>query len=63
VALDATLLRVVLVPALIVLAGRANWWWPARPRPAEPASAPALPSDGPGGLFEPETPAPGETRS
>jgi RND superfamily putative drug exporter len=28
VALDATLLRVVLVPALVVLAGRANWWWP-----------------------------------
>ncbi len=28
VALDATLLRLVLVPALVVLAGRANWWWP-----------------------------------
>lgn len=28
VALDATLLRMVLVPALVALAGRANWWWP-----------------------------------
>jgi RND superfamily putative drug exporter len=59
VALDATLLRVVLVPALIVLAGRANWWWPwggARPvrRVAEavaaagPAAVPTPPT-GPGG--------------
>jgi RND superfamily putative drug exporter len=33
VALDATLLRVVLVPALVVVAGRANWWWPFGSRP------------------------------
>ncbi len=28
VALDATLIRVVLVPVLMGLMGRANWWWP-----------------------------------
>jgi RND superfamily putative drug exporter len=28
VALDATLIRVVLVPILMGLLGRANWWWP-----------------------------------
>jgi RND superfamily putative drug exporter len=26
--LDATLIRVVLVPALMVVSGRWNWWWP-----------------------------------
>ncbi|WP_206506594.1 MMPL family transporter [Streptomyces chrestomyceticus] len=31
VLLDATLVRVVLVPAFIRLAGRANWWLPPRP--------------------------------
>jgi RND superfamily putative drug exporter len=30
VALDATLVRLVLVPALMALMGEANWWWPAR---------------------------------
>jgi putative drug exporter of the RND superfamily len=28
VALDATLVRLVLVPALMALMGDANWWWP-----------------------------------
>ena len=28
VALDATLIRLVLVPILMGLMGRANWWWP-----------------------------------
>ncbi|MGI8617860.1 MAG: MMPL family transporter [Gemmatimonadaceae bacterium] len=28
VALDATLIRVVLVPILMGLMGKANWWWP-----------------------------------
>jgi RND superfamily putative drug exporter len=28
VALDATLIRIVLVPALMVVSGRWNWWWP-----------------------------------
>ena len=30
VTLDATLIRVLLVPILMGLLGRANWWWPAR---------------------------------
>jgi len=30
VALDASLIRLVLVPALMKLAGRRNWWWPFR---------------------------------
>ncbi|HUK64886.1 MAG TPA: MMPL family transporter, partial [Dongiaceae bacterium] len=41
VALDATIIRVVLVPALMAVSGRWNWWWPwaggpqsARGRPA-----------------------------
>lgn len=28
VALDATLIRIVLVPALMKISGRWNWWWP-----------------------------------
>ena len=32
VALDATLIRIVLVPALMVLAGPWNWWLPGRSR-------------------------------
>lgn len=31
VALDATLIRVVLVPALMAISGRWNWWLPGRP--------------------------------
>jgi len=31
VALDASLIRVVLVPALMAISGRWNWWWPVRP--------------------------------
>ena len=33
VALDATLIRVVLVPALMTLSGRWNWWFPGRRAP------------------------------
>ena len=32
VALDATLIRVVLVPALMAISGRWNWWWPGATR-------------------------------
>ena len=32
VALDATLIRIVLVPALMKVSGRLNWWWPG-PQP------------------------------
>ena len=50
VLIDATLVRMVLVPAVMELLGRANWWlpgWLARLLPAgaaevtEPAAAPA----------------------
>lgn len=33
IALDATLVRLVLVPALMRLFGRWNWWLPGRARP------------------------------
>ncbi len=35
VALDATLVRMMLVPAVLRLAGRWNWWWPGRNEPTE----------------------------
>ncbi|MFA1551321.1 MMPL family transporter [Actinomadura chokoriensis] len=38
VAMDATIVRLVLVPALMSLLGHANWWWPGRSRP--PAAPP-----------------------
>ncbi|TYB40932.1 MMPL family transporter [Actinomadura chibensis] len=42
VAMDATIVRLVLVPALMSLLGHANWWWPgrSRPRPVPPDPAP-----------------------
>ena len=38
IALDATLVRLILVPAAMKLMGRWNWWMPelARPRPPRP---------------------------
>ncbi|NEA24927.1 MMPL family transporter [Actinomadura bangladeshensis] len=36
VAMDATIVRLVLVPALMSLLGHANWWWPGRSRPVPP---------------------------
>jgi RND superfamily putative drug exporter len=33
VALDATVVRLLLVPSLMKLLGRANWWWPFRSGP------------------------------
>ncbi|MEV3926018.1 MMPL family transporter [Actinomadura coerulea] len=36
VAMDATIVRLMLVPALMSLLGHANWWWPGRSRPAAP---------------------------
>ncbi|MFI0355857.1 MMPL family transporter [Actinomadura sp. 9N407] len=38
VAVDATIVRLVLVPALMSLLGHANWWFPGRKRPAVVAS-------------------------
>ncbi|WP_051713114.1 MMPL family transporter [Spirillospora albida] len=43
VALDATIVRLVLVPALMSLLGHANWWWPGRGRPPEPPEPPPSP--------------------
>ncbi|MEU5876639.1 MMPL family transporter [Spirillospora sp. NPDC047279] len=37
VAVDATIVRMMLVPALMSLLGHANWWWPGRKRPMPPA--------------------------
>ena len=48
--LDATVVRALLVPALVSLLGRWNWWlpaWAARPLGVEPS--PALPEPAPGG--------------
>ncbi|MES9536521.1 MMPL family transporter [Actinomadura sp. NPDC000600] len=36
VLIDATVVRMILVPAVMELCGKANWWMPGR-RPAEPA--------------------------
>ncbi|MFL6056646.1 MAG: MMPL family transporter [Actinoallomurus sp.] len=36
VAVDATIVRLMLVPALMSLLGHANWWFPGRHRPAPP---------------------------
>ncbi|WP_149561696.1 MMPL family transporter [Streptomyces cacaoi] len=33
VLVDATVVRVLLLPALMRLAGAANWWWPSRRKP------------------------------
>ncbi|WBB81226.1 MMPL family transporter [Micromonospora sp. WMMD882] len=44
VAVDATVVRALLVPATMALLGRANWWHPGRRshrRPVEPAPTPA----------------------
>jgi putative drug exporter of the RND superfamily len=46
VLVDATVVRLVLVPALMELLGRANWWAPSlrRPRPAEAAPTAEAPA-------------------
>jgi putative drug exporter of the RND superfamily len=43
VALDATIVRMVLVPATMTLLGRRNWWFPrfGRSHPVVPAAADA----------------------
>ncbi|WP_412520569.1 MMPL family transporter [Actinomadura madurae] len=43
VAMDATIVRLVLVPALMSLLGHANWWWPGRGRPTPPPPPPPEP--------------------
>lgn len=39
--LDATLIRLVLLPAAMRLMGRANWWWPIPPRGGRRRGRPA----------------------
>jgi RND superfamily putative drug exporter len=41
IAIDATLIRLVLVPATMTLLGRANWWAPRWMRPELPVTTPA----------------------
>ncbi|MGW3773172.1 MMPL family transporter [Actinomadura verrucosospora] len=43
VAMDATIVRLMLVPALMSLLGHANWWWPGRSRPPAPPPPPPRP--------------------
>ncbi|GIF37914.1 membrane protein [Actinoplanes xinjiangensis] len=45
---DATVIRAILVPALMRLAGRANWWPATVPRPAPRSSTVDLPGGQPG---------------
>ncbi|MEU8123284.1 MMPL family transporter [Spirillospora sp. NPDC049024] len=40
VAMDATIVRLMLVPALMSLLGHANWWWPGGSRPTAPPPPP-----------------------
>jgi RND superfamily putative drug exporter len=49
--LDATVVRCLLVPALVALFGRANWWWPARKYAARP-----IPHVGAGTQHGPDAP-------
>jgi RND superfamily putative drug exporter len=59
VALDALLIRMVVVPALMHLCGRANWWLPRRLDRALPRVSVEGPAEGPGpsprAVREPET--------
>ncbi|MFI6107071.1 MMPL family transporter [Streptomyces sp. NPDC051310] len=41
---DATLIRLLLAPALMALLGRANWWLPVRRSPDPPPPLPTLPA-------------------
>jgi uncharacterized membrane protein YdfJ with MMPL/SSD domain len=60
VLIDATLVRLVLVPAVMELLGRANWWLPgplARILPGPPAPRDAPPAAGPPGGARREAPS------
>jgi len=56
--IDATILRALLVPALVALLGRWNWWlppWAARPLrvpPSDPAPEPPWPARDPAEAYE-----------
>jgi putative drug exporter of the RND superfamily len=45
VAVDATVVRLMLVPALMSLLGHANWWFPGRRRPGPPRHEEAAPRE------------------
>ena len=49
IAVDATVVRLVLVPAAMELLGRWNWWLPVRSRECSPRAASRRPSPDPGG--------------
>lgn len=49
VLLDATIVRGVLVPTVMQLAGRANWWTPPLRRRTAPARHPVMTTAGDGG--------------
>jgi putative drug exporter of the RND superfamily len=40
VVIDATVVRMILVPAVMELCGRANWWMPGRRTPTTTATPP-----------------------
>ncbi|MGI5522467.1 MMPL family transporter [Micromonospora sp. CA-259024] len=46
VLIDATIIRMVLVPAVMELCGKANWWMPGRRAPKATAAAPAMVGEG-----------------
>jgi putative drug exporter of the RND superfamily len=46
VLVDATIIRMVLVPAVMELCGKANWWLPGRRTPKPPTRPPALATSG-----------------
>jgi putative drug exporter of the RND superfamily len=62
--LDATVVRALLVPALVSLLGRWNWWLPAwAARPLRVAPSPALPEpDRPGQRHQPDVGEPARAR-
>jgi putative drug exporter of the RND superfamily len=41
VLVDATIIRMILVPAVMELCGKANWWMPGRRAPKTTAAPPA----------------------
>ena len=47
IALDATVIRSVLAPAVMILCDRANWWLPGRTPPQVPAAAASAQNEGP----------------
>jgi RND superfamily putative drug exporter len=55
VLLDATVVRMVLMPAVLQLMGRANWWFPGRLERAVPSFLSEVPAANAGGTAHPVT--------